>query len=557
MKSPTKPKKRLRKEVKTKLPNSALVNLTNYPDNQDQLVQFLGEYFLKMIDELPHALYFINANDRVVTFAGQKSSQTKPSKKKECFKLIYNEKKPCSGTDHPCILEAVKEAKKLVMVEHVHNEKGHKRYYRVFGYPILEKDGTVTHVIEYPLEITEQKHAEEKAEINLAKYKNIFNATTDGLVVIDFEDNIKDANPQLCKIFGYTYDEILQRKGKELAPPEYHHSFKNIRPEIQTKGEFSIESVGKRKDGSTFPLEVKGTTFIDQERTQMLGIMSDITERKRAEEEILLSQVQYRNIFNAVNDGLLIVDFGDKIADANPQLCKMFGYTYDEILQLQGIDLATQSSQHLFKAVRSDIQKTGRFHVTATGKRKDGSTFDMEVFGEKFVTEGKRQMLGVFRDITEQKNFEKALKIREDELLKKTQNIEETNAALKVLLQSIEEERKELEEKVIGNFKEMIFPYLETLMETTLSPKQQACLNVIESNLKKIASPFLDKLKFYGLSPAEIKVLNYIKEGKRTKEVADIMGLSKRTIDSYRYNIRKKLKISNNLPLTTYLLDPK
>ncbi|MDX1779408.1 MAG: PAS domain S-box protein, partial [Thermodesulfobacteriota bacterium] len=265
MKSSKKPKKRLRKETKARPHNSELANSTNFPANQDQLTLFLGDYFLKMMDEIPHALYFINAHDFTVTFAGQKSSPTKPPKKKTCFNLIYNEKKPCEGKDHLCILDAVKETKKLVMLEHVHSKKGEKRYYRVFGYPILNNDGNVTHVIEYPLEITEQKHAEEKAEINLAKYKNIFNATTDGLVVIDFEDNIKDANPQLCEMFGYTYDEMVQMKGKELAPPESHHSFKNIRSEIQAKGEFSIESMGKRKDGSTFPLEVKGTTFIDRE----------------------------------------------------------------------------------------------------------------------------------------------------------------------------------------------------------------------------------------------------------------------------------------------------
>ena len=64
-----------------------------------------------------------------------------------------------------------------------------------------------------------EKHSKKSAEINLAKYKNIFNATTDGLIIIDFDDNIIDANPQLCKMFGYTYDEILKRKGRELAPP--------------------------------------------------------------------------------------------------------------------------------------------------------------------------------------------------------------------------------------------------------------------------------------------------------------------------------------------------
>jgi len=282
---------------------------------------------------------------------------------------------------------------------------------------------------------------------------------------------------------------------------------------------------------------------------------ADITARKRAEREIASSQAQYRDIFNAASDGLFIVEPGDRIVDANPRMCKMFGYTYDEMLQLGGIDLAPPEVHQHFKEVRLQVQKTGAFFIETIGLRKDGSTFDVEVKGAGFSYGGKQQMLGIFRDITKQKKYEASLKSREEELLKKSQDLEEVNAALKVLLQRRDEDRKETQETLMINFKELVLPYLESIKETRLTQKQKGCLEMLEANLKNIVSPFLKnlKIKFHDLTPAEIKVVNLIKEGKRTKEIAEILGLSKRTVDFYRYNIRKKLLLTEKTSLMSHL----
>jgi PAS domain S-box-containing protein len=284
--------------------------------------------------------------------------------------------------------------------------------------------------------------------------------------------------------------------------------------------------------------------------------MRDVTRRNRTERNARLSQMQYKNIFNAAADGLVIMNFGDIIADANPQMCKLFGYSQEEFLQLHGRDLSPSTEEHAFIKIREAIQSTGRLHLETIGLRKDGSIFDMEVQGTKFVDHSKQQMLGVFRDITQRKENERALKSREQQLLVQAQHLQDANAALKVLLQHRDDDRKELEELLLTNFKALVLPHLESIKGTSLTDRQKNFLEMLEINLQKIVTPFLKNLKakLYNLTPAEIKVVDLIKEGKRTKEIADMLGLSKRTIDFYRYNIRKKLKLDEKTPLNRYLL---
>ncbi|MES0448077.1 MAG: helix-turn-helix transcriptional regulator, partial [Desulfobacterales bacterium] len=145
------------------------------------------------------------------------------------------------------------------------------------------------------------------------------------------------------------------------------------------------------------------------------------------------------------------------------------------------------------------------------------------------------------------KRMEKKLLEANEELLARTDSLDELNTALKVLLEHREKDKEELEEKVVLNVKELISPYVETLRNTRLDTKQMTCVEIIESNLKEIVSPFLQKLalKYSGFTPKEIQIAGLIKQGKTTKEIAELFNLSTRTIKFHRQNIRAKLGLKN------------
>jgi DNA-binding NarL/FixJ family response regulator len=122
------------------------------------------------------------------------------------------------------------------------------------------------------------------------------------------------------------------------------------------------------------------------------------------------------------------------------------------------------------------------------------------------------------------------------------------NNALKALLQRRDEDRVEMEEKVILNVRRLIVPYLEKLKETGMTARQLAFVRIIEESLADIISPFSKTLstKFVNFTGSEVKIANLIRQGKRTKEIAKLLGISKRTVEAHRDHIRTKLGLKTN-----------
>ena len=166
-------------------------------------------------------------------------------------------------------------------------------------------------------------------------------------------------------------------------------------------------------------------------------------------------------------------------------------------------------------------------------------------------------LIGSLFDITERKRAEETLGQREEELSIKSRNLEEVNTALKVLLKQREDDRNEMEENILTNVKTSIFPYLEKVKEGPLTPHQRASLEILEAQMTKIISPFLHRISqaFFDLTPQEIRVADFVKTGNTTKEIADILGISVKTVDYHRDNIRKKMGIKNrHTNLRSFLL---
>lgn len=150
-------------------------------------------------------------------------------------------------------------------------------------------------------------------------------------------------------------------------------------------------------------------------------------------------------------------------------------------------------------------------------------------------------------NITPLKQAEETIKEHEKDLELKTQSLEEANTALKVLLKQREEDKRDLEEKVVANVRQLVTPYLEKIAATRLDARQKAFLDIISGHLNDIISPFLHRLSamHLHLTPQEIQVATLVKAGRTTKEISDILGISTNAVDFHRKNIRRKFGLKN------------
>lgn len=156
-----------------------------------------------------------------------------------------------------------------------------------------------------------------------------------------------------------------------------------------------------------------------------------------------------------------------------------------------------------------------------------------------------------------QENLEALVQERTQQLDVKTQKLEEMNTALRVILNQRNEDKVRIEETILSNLKELVFPYIRSLKKLEHRKQTLAYIEIIESNLTSIVEPFAKRLssKFINLTPMEIKVADLIKHGKTTKEIAEMFSLSQKTVETHRSIIRKKLGLTHKKAnLRTYLL---
>ncbi|SPD72651.1 putative Transcriptional regulator, PAS domain linked with LysR-type HTH domain [uncultured Desulfobacterium sp.] len=255
-----------------------------------------------------------------------------------------------------------------------------------------------------------------------------------------------------------------------------------------------------------------------------------------------------------------VTDKDGHLTYVNESLARALGYSKDEMIGMHVTDFLYEKDMIKSFYIRNkDLIKNGQFSFETSFRTKDGNKIYGEekvvaVYGNNGEFVGAR---GVFRDITQRKQVELALRKREAELDIKNKTLEEMNAALRVLLKKRDEDKGELERKVVLNIKELVMPVLEKLKKSKLDNTQRAYLDVLKLNLNDITSSF-----YYGLSsknleltPTEIQVANLIRRGESTKEIARLLDCTMRAISFHRENIRKKLGINNKKTnLRTYLI---
>jgi hypothetical protein len=145
----------------------------------------------------------------------------------------------------------------------------------------------------------------------------------------------------------------------------------------------------------------------------------------------------------------------------------------------------------------------------------------------------------------ERMRAEEELRERENDLALMNQELQEVNTALRVLLRKREEDRAELEDRVAKNIKDRILPYLKRLKTRGLDEGQKELADILETHLKEFASGFQQKLTnlCLNVTPMELRVADLVRQGRTTKEIADLLHSSPRAVEFHRMNLRRKLSL--------------
>jgi PAS domain S-box-containing protein len=194
------------------------------------------------------------------------------------------------------------------------------------------------HVLYVARDISERKCAEEALRASEEQYRSIFNAAQDSMVLRDAEFRVVDVNEAWIAVTGYPREEVIGLD-RVLAPgPPGFEALLRERHRQALAGEHSaFEAKRMRRDGRLIELELQALPVKYCGRPHVLFIGRDITERKRTEEALRVSEEQYRSIFNASQDTMVLRDADFRIVDVNDAWVKVTGYSREEALGVQRV----------------------------------------------------------------------------------------------------------------------------------------------------------------------------------------------------------------------------
>ena len=269
--------------------------------------------------------------------------------------------------------------------------------------------------------------------------------------------------------------------------------------------------------------------------------------RKKSKQATGESEEKYRQLFDFAPIPIALIDGSTlRMLEVNEAARQLYGFSRKKNVVYKATEFSTEPKKVVAFIRSGRIGESAK--VVRYNRRTDGTVFPAELYVRFFSLKGRKKKLYYVAivDLTERKEVEKALEKGKKDLEEKSRNLEEVNAALKVVLLHRENEKNELEEKIIANVRGLVSPYIEKLMSSGLNGEQMTLVNILERNLSEILSPFLTtmKSKYSGLSPRETEIAGLIRNGRTTKEIAQLLGVGKGAIDLHRYSIRKKLGLN-------------
>ncbi len=314
-------------------------------------------------------------------------------------------------------LEAMRESlespgKRLYLELRARHRDGTWHYLECIGRNLLN-DPIMRGFVVSARDTTERNTAEESLRESEERYRTLVDEMNDIVSSWDPHGVIDFVAPSISSHLQYTPEELVGKCIRDFLHPDDIMVLKQ-RTERIAAGEI-VEPYEYRildKDGSIKYMNISTRALRrDGQITKYISVLSDVNEKKRAEQALTESESKYRNLFGVVTDAILIVEEnGLRIVDCNPAALEMFGYAEDEIKDLAILDLLPAEAREGALEKKDALRQNEQLVLEAMHLRKDGSQFPAEVAVCKTAIGDAIHTIIFVRDISERKAADEALK---------------------------------------------------------------------------------------------------------------------------------------------------
>jgi len=259
------------------------------------------------------------------------------------------------------------------------------------------------------------------------RLRAVVDTAVDGVILIDRSGRILMFNPACERLFGYSASEVIGQNVKMLMPSPFHEEHDRYLTNYEQTGNRKIigigrEVIGRRQDGSTFPMDLSVGESHQEDETIFVGIIHDLTERKQQERDLSEFSSRLRAVVETAVDGVILIDAKGIVSMFNPACERLFGYTASEVIgqnvkMLMPAPFHEEHDGYLLNYRETGERKIIGIGREVVGRRKDGTTFPMDLsVGEARQQEpggnansGSAIFVGIIHDLTERKKTEEQL----------------------------------------------------------------------------------------------------------------------------------------------------
>lgn len=423
---------------------------------------------------------------------------------------------------------------------------GTKLYAILEASPRFDCNGRIMGSFASIMDISRRKKAEDELEKSRRNFSKAFQSNPAPTAITTLkEGRFIDVNKSWLDLLGFNRKEVIGRTTLELKLWDGTGRRAELVAKLNKAGALKNELIRVGTKDRKLKDILWSAELIDLDGEEViLSLFYDVTAQKKGEEVLRDFSAYVRSLIEASIDPLMSISPERKITDVNRATEQFLGIGRESLI---GTDFTKYFTHpELAEMLHNQVLLTGFVKNSPLKMRHESGKSGDVLFNASVYRDASNKVQGIFaaaRDIEDQK---KALQKRDRELSVKSKNLQELNSALKVLLKHREDDKKELESKVLMNVKKLVLPYIRKLKEISFEPEQKAYLDILETHLQDIISPFLHTLtsNHLGLTPREVQVVTMIREDKSTKEISNALNISTRAVEFHRNSIRKKFHLS-------------